>query len=216
MDINLIDSAETALDLFEDVNAIIAAVPCTEFTKSGNQYWKIKDEDGRTRDALELVYQVQRLVDLFRPTDPDYDEVFFWAIENPAGRLPKLVPSLGKGLFFHPYEFAGWLDDVTKSDLQELERIRAKNGIDVSEDEAALIEWTNAYKKQTGLWGEFNRAMIKKSIEPVRACAQGGPTQRRGGKSDRTKELRSFTPEGFARAFYEANKDFKAHLINTP
>jgi hypothetical protein len=27
-----------------------------------------------------------------------------------------------------------------------------------------------------------------------------------GGKSERTKELRSITPMGFAKAFYEANK----------
>jgi hypothetical protein len=29
---------------------------------------------------------------------------------------------------------------------------------------------------------------------------------RRGGKSERTKEIRSMTPKGFAKAFYEANK----------
>jgi hypothetical protein len=213
MDINLIDSAETALELFENVDGILAAVPCTDFTKSGAQYWKAKDEDGRTWSSLQLVKQVEKLVDLFRPTDPDYDGGFFWAVENPVGRIAKLAPGLGKGYFFHPYEFAGYMD-LSAKDLQRLDKIRAKNGIGVTAAEARFIERTNAYKKQTGLWGEFNRELIKRPVDPVRACAQGGPTQRFGGKSDKAKEDRSYTPLGFARAFYEANKDYAAHLVN--
>jgi len=42
-------------------------------------------------------------------------------------------------------------------------------------------------------------------VAPVRVCSQGSRVQRLGGKSDKTKELRSMTPMGFARAFYAAN-----------
>lgn len=215
MDINSVDSAETALDLFEHVNGIIAAPPCTDFTKSGAQYWTIKDEDGRTWTSVQIVAQVIRLVDLFRPTDPDYDEPFFWAVENPPGRIAKLVPELelgGKAYFFQPHEFAGY-NNLTVKDLARLARIRAKGGVNVTDAENEFVIKCNAYKKQTGLWGEFNRAgMIKKSVEPVRVCAQGGPTQRLGGKSDKTKEERSDTPRGFAIAFCEANKDYRAQF----
>jgi hypothetical protein len=212
MDVNLIDSAETALDLFEHVDGIIAAIPCTEFTKAGNRYWKIKDEDGRTRKACELVAQVERIADLFKPTDPDYDGVFFWAVENPAGRIARLNPGLGKGTFFNPCEFAGYMD-LTKKDIAKLDRIRKKKGIGVTTEEAAFILETNAYNKLTGLWGEFNRDLVRKPIEAVRACKEGSPVMRAGGKSDKTKEVRSNTPLGFSRAFYEANKDYRAHLI---
>lgn len=91
-DINSLDSVQACFDYgIDEVHGIIAAVPCTDFTNSGAQYWKQKDANGTTANSLELVYQVQRLADLFTPTDPDYDEPFFWAVENPVGRIGKLT-----------------------------------------------------------------------------------------------------------------------------
>lgn len=220
MDVHNIDSAETALELFEHVDGIIAGPPCTDFTKSGAQYWSIKDEDGRTWESVQIVNQVIKIVDLFRPTDPDYDEVFFWAVENPAGRIQKLIPELetignaGKALFFHPYEFAGWTD-LSPEEISRLDEIRVKNGIGVTKQESDFVQMTGAYKKQTGLWGEFNRSLEKRPIEPVRCALQGGPTQKTGGKSAKAKQERSVTPIGFARAFYEANKNHKIQIYET-
>lgn len=203
MEINLLDSAETVLDLFEDVDGILAAPPCTDFANSGAQYWKQKDEDGRTKQSLELVYQVMRLADLFEPTDPDYDGIFFWAMENPVGRLPKLIPGLGKPYYFNPNEFAQYTNP-TLSQCKELDRIRSKGGICITQEEFDFVLQFNAYTKRTGLWGKFNQP-LKKSIPAVKLASQGTFTQKFGGKSEYTKEMRSFTPEGFAKAFYEAN-----------
>ena len=211
MDINLIEDAETALELFENVDGIIAAPPCTDFACSGNQYWKFKDEDGRTRKSLDLVDQVLRLVDLFRPTDPTYDGIFFWAIENPVGRMGRLV-GLDNPYYFNPWEFAGW-NHVSPKDKLRLNRIRDKNGYDVTNEENEFVLKIGAYTKKTGLWGEFNRNMEKKPILPVKTSPQGSPLQRLGGKSAKTKELRSKTPSGFSKAFYEANKDYRAHVV---
>lgn len=61
--------------------------------------------------------------------------------------------------------------------------------------------WT----KKTGLWGTFNRNLPRNDVEPIRYNTQGSWMQSLGGKSERTKELRSMTPEGFARAFMRAN-----------
>jgi hypothetical protein len=204
LDINIIKDAETALDLFEDVHGILAAPPCTDFTISGAQYWKQKDEDGRTQNSLEFVYQVQRLASLFTPTDPDYPYNFFWAVENPVGRLPKLIPDLGKPMYFQPWEYAGWLN-LSDNDLFELDRIRKKDGKGITKREALHIINCNAYTKKTGLWGEFNHNLKKKPIEPVKGSPQGSPFQRFGGKSDKTKSIRSQTPLGFSKAFYNAN-----------
>ena len=66
-------------------------------------------------------------------------------------------------------------------------------------------DYGDAYTKKTCLWGEFN-APAKNPVEPVRVCSQGSWVQKLGGKSERTKELRSTTPLGFAKAFFEANK----------
>lgn len=206
-----LDDVGEILELFEYIDGIIAAPPCTDFTNSGAQYWSQKDQDGRTAESLELVYQVQRLADLFTPTDPDYyaeGGSFFWAMENPVGRLNKLCPELGKPYIFDPYEFAGY----TNPDTKELDRIRAKNGIGVTAQEVETVIQANAYTKKTCLWGDFNRNLVKKSIAPVKCAPQGSYTQRLGGKSDKTKELRSITPAGFAQAFCNANQDHRPAL----
>jgi hypothetical protein len=58
------------------------------------------------------------------------------------------------------------------------------------------------YNKATWLFGSFKNP-IKKRIEPFEKDNPGW--KKLGGKSERTKELRSITPLGFAYAFYEAN-----------
>ncbi len=204
MDINSIQLAETALELFEDVDGILAATPCTDFSNSGAQYWPIKDLDGRTEESVKLVGQVEKLADLFTPTDPDFEGDFFWSMENPVGRIPKLFPHFDKPYYFNPCDFAGYLN-ITNSEYNELDRIRRKDGKDVTPEEIQFVIKNEAYTKKTGLWGSFNRGLVKKPVEPVRVCKQGSPIQTYGGKSDRTKELRSMTPLGFSIAFFNAN-----------
>jgi len=158
--------------------------------------------------SLELARVVLRMADLFQPTDPDYDEPFFFALENPVGRLHKLLPEMGPAWYFQPWEFAGWLD-LTESDHNELDRLRRKDGKDFSREEVEFVMRCNAYTKKTGLWGCFNHELEKRPIEPVRCAPQGSPIQTFGGKSEDTKEARSNTPRGFSLAFYEANKDWR-------
>jgi hypothetical protein len=68
-------------------------------------------------------------------------------------------------------------------------------------------DYGDDYTKRTYLWGEF--------VPPMPLFYGGGigipvpvlknRIMRVGGKSERTKEIRSITPPGFAKAFYEAN-----------
>lgn len=153
---------------FEEVYGILAAPPCTDFAGSGAQYWGAKDSDGRTDSSLALVRKTLDFVDFYSPK--------FWVLENPVGRLPTLLPRLGKPWYFNPNEFAGYL-----------------SGEDADRE---------CYTKRTGLWGEFNKP-IKKEL-PV--SPGGSWIMKLGGKSERTKELRSMTPLGFSYAFYESNK----------
>tara|TARA_R100000900_G_scaffold97859_1_gene75783 strand:- start:1640 stop:2230 length:591 start_codon:yes stop_codon:yes gene_type:complete len=77
---------------------------------------------------------------------------------------------------FHPNEFAGWLPVGEREEEQ--------------------------YTKYTLLWGKFSKPK-KKSLPPVLGSKMHTMY---GGKSERTKEMRSQTPRGFAQAFFEANK----------
>jgi hypothetical protein len=100
----------------------------------------------------------------------------WWSLENPIGRLPKLCPRLGKyKTTFDPCDYGGYLTPPG-----------------------------DAYTKRTCLWGNFNMPAPRR-VEPEKVCSEGSWLMKLGGKSDRTKTLRSTTPQGFAQAFYEAN-----------
>ena len=72
-------------------------------------------------------------------------------------------------------------------------------------------DYGDAYTKKTMLWGNFNHDLKQAPVEPVfiRDSVRGrkySPVHwGTGGKSAKTKELRSITPPGFAKAFFEAN-----------
>lgn len=61
---------------------------------------------------------------------------------------------------------------------------------------------SDLYTKRTLLWGEFKEPE-KKWLYPVDGTKLN---LMYGGKSARTKEMRSITPQGFAQAFFKANQ----------
>ena len=89
-----------------DVYAILAQPPCTDFASSGARWFKQKDEDGRTEASIELVNQVFRTLEFFRPT--------IWALENPVGRIRKLTGLPKPTLIFQPHHYG---DPYTKKTL---------------------------------------------------------------------------------------------------
>lgn len=143
------------------VHGILVAPPCTCFTAGANQRWATQDKEGRTANDITIV---RACLDIIRLCNPRW-----WALENPPGRLPRLVPELGTPVLrFQPW----WYGDP--------------------------------YTKRTCLWGTFNPALPKTPVEPIR-YTHGSWIMRLGGRSKRTKTLRSITPPGFARAFFEVN-----------
>jgi hypothetical protein len=99
----------------------------------------------------------------------------FWQIENPMSRIHKLNTWMGSPTL-----------KFNPCDFA---------GYDPEPN-------NSRYNKQTWLWGNFN-IPNKKRLEPISKENPGW--KQLGGKSERTKELRSITPLGFAYAFYEAN-----------
>lgn len=80
------------------VYGILIAVPCTSFAISGARWFDKKDADGRTEQSIKLVRRALEIVDYFKPV--------FWCLENPVGRIHKLVPELGEPqLIFQPYDY---------------------------------------------------------------------------------------------------------------
>ena len=144
----------------KNIYGILAAPPCTHFSGSGAQYWKEKDADGRTAEAMAIVDACCRIILMSNPV--------FWALENPVGRLRKMLGA-DPDLIFNPCDYG------------------------------------DAYTKKTLLWGQFY-VPEKNPVEPIRSCKQGSWLQKLGGKSEKTKTLRSITPPGFATAFFNANR----------
>jgi len=64
-------------------------------------------------------------------------------------------------------------------------------------------DYGDPYKKRTLLWGEFNTKLEKNPVTPI---IPSPLHQNYGGKSAKTKEARSITPKGFAKAFFLANQ----------
>lgn len=156
---NVMDIDADWLTKHEPIDIILAAPPCTDFAVSGAQWFKAKDADGRTEESLKLVRKVLEIVQLSNPR--------VWALENPVGRLPRLLPEIGKPWYWQPF----WYGDP--------------------------------YIKKTGLWGKFTMPDMTNVVDPTEGSKMW---LKYGGKSERTKELRSITPLGFAYAFHEVNK----------
>lgn len=142
----------------ELVYGILAAPPCDHFSGSGAQYWKEKDNDGRTLAGVSVMDACIRIIFIANPV--------FWCLENPVGRMKYYIGN--PAMSFNPCDYG------------------------------------DPYTKKTLLWGKFN-APVKNPVKPIKVCGQGSWLMQLGGKSEKTKELRSVTPLGFAKAFFEAN-----------
>lgn len=159
----------------ERVVGIMAFPDCTDFTISGCQYWEQKDKDGRTDYSVRMVNKTIEIIEHFSPK--------WWYLENPVGRIATLVPWLQNygPWYIQPYEFG------------------------------------DPWKKKTGIYGKF-KVPDKKIVKPILQKKYHSKYKKKGfsyyswthfaesllGKVNR-KEVRSYTPLGFSKAFYKAN-----------
>jgi N12 class adenine-specific DNA methylase/predicted RNA methylase len=90
----------------QDIYAILAANPCTDFAVSGARHFAAKDKDGRTVASVKLVHQTLRTIEYFKPA--------VWAIENPVGRIEDLGGLPPWRLSFDPNHMG---DNYTKKTL---------------------------------------------------------------------------------------------------
>ena len=143
----------------EPIHGVLAAPPCTHFSGSGARWWPAKDADGRTSESCQVVRDCLEVVRRTRPT--------WWALENPVGRMRRLVPEVGGVVLqFDPCDYG------------------------------------DPYTKRTQLFGRFTLPV--RSPVAITHARGSSPIHRAAPGPDRWR-IRSKTPAGFARAFFEAN-----------
>lgn len=158
---------------------LLLAPPCTDISSAAAWTWK--DKDQRPHPEIEgwtVTEWSQGLVELGLHLALSYPWKF-WTLENPPGRIEALVPELAffRRMSFNPFDYG------------------------------------DPYTKKTILWGDFNTALPKMPVEPELVRIKAGNHfyhasslwVKTGGKSEKTKALRSNTPAGFANAFFTAN-----------
>ena len=106
-----------------------------------------------------------------------------WMVENPVGKMSTLWRK--PDYYFHPFEYGGYMSGEENTFHP---RMPARD----------------AYTKKTCLWAGNGFVMPEK--RPVPHIGKFWGWAYLGGKSEKTKQLRSLTPRGFSRAVFEANK----------
>lgn len=106
-----------------------------------------------------------------------------WMIENPVGKLSTLWRK--PDYYFDPYEFGGYLHKEEGS-------FHPKMPVQ------------DAYTKKTCLW--VGNGFVFPDKKPVEHIGFFWGWKYLGSKSQKTKQLRSLTPRGFARAVFYANR----------
>ena len=158
---------------------IFSFTPCTDLAVSGAAHFEAKRDKNH--------YFQEDAMFLFRIADKMADELCVpYMTENPVSVASTLWRK--PNCYFHPYEYGGYLPED-----------------DVHPEYPEYISARDAYPKKTGIWSGNGFIMPEK--KPV-YCAPGYSEQfnKLGGKSERTKTIRSMTPRGFAQAVFEANE----------
>jgi len=167
--------------LNEGVVFAMAFPVCTDLAVSGAAWFKSKAEKDPDFQ-VKAVQNARRCSQMFR----SWGVPFY--IENPVSVLATQWRQ--PDYRFHPYEYGGYI----------------KSGEEVHPLYPDYIAASDAYSKKTCLWtGNGFKMPVK---DPVDCHSYGSSTQhsKLGGKSLKTKNIRSATPRGFAEAVYQANR----------
>ena len=165
--------------------------PCTDLSSAGARWWKDKEEKDPHFQQTATDHVIKCSLVGCSLHVPFY-------IENPVGALSRLWRKAN--FIFNPHEYGGYLPTD-----------------DVHPEWPDLIPPRDAYRKRTCLWtgGTFEMPETR-SVDPRNVvCNRKDPKKgknfspihaRTGGKSLKTKNIRSATPRGFAKAVFLANQ----------
>ncbi|QQV88659.1 hypothetical protein [Kosakonia phage Kc166B] len=198
---------EIAIMVGKGVEFIASFAECTYLTNTGAKWFYHPDDKhlptsqrrphprypNRAHDrqmAVNLAFLVIAVAERCNELN-GYEWFIPWMLENPhANHLATAWRSADHS--FHPFEYGGYLpiDDVHPKFPQ-------------------VYPPRDAYPKKTGIWCNDEFVMPTRLPVEVTSLKDGKPVNpgwyAAGGRSNRTKEIRSITPRGFAIAVARAN-----------
>lgn len=159
---------------------ILAYPPCTDMAVSGAAHFAAK----KARNPLVHVQAVRTAKIAAWLAEFVFDCPYM--IENPVSILANAWRK--PTTYIHPWEYGGYLP-----------------ANDVNPYFPEYIKPRDAYPKKTGLWTGNGFIIPDKKEVPV-SSGFSDQHNKLGGKSARTKMIRSLTPRGLAEAVYKFNK----------
>jgi len=178
--------AEALAEIFAayDVQMLFGFPPCTDLAVSGARHFATKAEANPNylAEAMSLVYLVRDIGEAYGVP---------YMIENPVSRISSQWRKPNHT--FNPCDYGGYLPEGDQSPYP------------------AVIPARDAYTKKTCLWTGNGFVMPEaRPVEPEKfqdknGLNYSGPAFKLGGRSLRTKNIRSATPRGFAKAVFAAN-----------
>lgn len=173
---DILAEEKTLCEIAASAALIFGFPPCTDLAVSGAKHFARKRavNPAFQAEAKHLALSVERIgTTAGKP----------WAFENPVSVLSTIYRP--PNFVFHPYEFGGYLA-----------------ADDAHPDWPQYIEARDAYSKKTCLWCGNGFRFPKKYPVPVKP-GWNKQTLLLGGKSERTKIIRSASPRGFFTALAE-------------
>lgn len=162
---------------------VLAYPPCDDLAVSGSRHFWTKEQRDPDfqRKAMRLVHTARKIAEALAVP---------YLIENPVSMISTFWRK--PDVIFDPYEYGGYLPED-----------------DVHPLYPDYIAPRDAYPKKTCYWTGNGFVMPPKKKVKV---APGYSTQyhKLGGKSAKTKRIRSMSPRGVHRAIFEANRKDKA------
>ncbi|MEL7293823.1 MAG: Dcm methylase [Pseudomonadota bacterium] len=165
-------------EMVGDAEIVIGFPECTDLTVAGARHFKSKAEKNPAfqAEAVELARLVMYLADEFNCP---------YALENPVGVMSSIWRQ--SDFSFNPCDYSGYLPEDDKHPLYP-----------------NVYPSRDRYNKNTCIWSGNGFVMPeRKRIEPLYKENPGW--KHCGGKSLKTKNIRSATPRGFAKAVFEFN-----------
>ena len=188
-DLHNIGNLDAIHDMFEnkDVTFAMAFPVCTDMAVSGAAHFKRKRERDPLFQRKAANYAIW-CAELFQALDCPY------FIENPVSVLSTLWRK--PNYSFHPYEYGGYIDP------EQAEHPKWPD----------YIAPMDAYPKKTCLW--TGGGFVMPDISPVEPeTGHSRQHLKLGGKSMKTKNIRSATPRGFAQAVFNSNNSTMQSLL---
>jgi hypothetical protein len=177
---NILDREDDIVELARGAEFVFGFPPCTDLAVSGAAHFakKLKADPLCQVKAVHLAQAVQRIAE--KAGAP-------WALENPVSVMATMWRA--SDFRFHPWHYGGYL----RPD-------------DVHPDYPAQFPPQDRYPKTTCIWKGNGFKLPQKNPAKPPTITANQQNDKRGGKSELTKRIRSSSPRGFFRGLYEVYK----------